>query len=234
MKIQGAAQELSPGAKIELFVIDLSDFEVPEEGRFLRFHAGTNQLETDLVWRGETYIRYPVQAIGFELKGQGTLPRPKLAASNITGILSALCRIYSDLVGAGVIRRCTLARYLDAVNFPEGNPEADPDEAWPDELFFVNQKTREDFEVVELELAAGFDVEGVQLPRRQVIRNSCPWRYRGDGCGYAGPPVADGNDNPSGDPARDVCGKRLASCKLRFGAAGWLPFGAFPGASAYR
>ena len=89
-------------------------------------------------------------------------------------------------------------------------------------------------EVVEFELAVAFDVQGVQLPRRQIIRNSCPWKYRGDGCGYAGGPVADANDNPTTDAARDVCGKRLTSCKMRFGVAGWPPFGAFPGSSAYR
>lgn len=31
------------------------------------------------------------------------------------------------------------------------------------------------------------------------------------------------------DPAKDVCGKRLSSCKLRFGENNELPFGAFPG-----
>ena len=30
--------------------------------------------------------------------------------------------------------------------------------------------------------------------------------------------------------AEDVCGKRVASCKLRFGDNGELPFGSFPGA----
>lgn len=230
MNIKGAAQELSPGAVIELFILDLSRFGAPS----IYFHAGTNKVDGDVVWQGQTYTRYPIAATGFEMKSQGTLPRPKLAGSNTTGIMSALCRLYGDMVGAKVTRKRTLARYLDAVNFPAGNPTADPNEYFPDDVFFVNQKTREDQEAVELELAVAFDVEGVQLPRRQVIRNSCPWAYRGDGCGYAGPPVADKNDNPTGDPNQDQCGKRLASCKLRFGNSGWLPFGAFPGASAYR
>lgn len=230
MKIHGAAQELSPGAVIELFVLDLSRFNAPT----IYFHAGTNRLDNDVIWQGQTYTRYPIQATGFEWKSQGTLPRPHLLASNITSTISALCRLYGDMVGAKCVRRRTLARYLDAENFPEGNPTADANEYFPEDVFFVNQKTREDLDVVEFELAVAFDVEGVQLPRRQVIRNSCPWRYRGDGCGYAGGPVADRNDNPTGDPNADVCGKRLASCKLRFGDAGWLPFGAFPGASAYR
>lgn len=145
-----------------------------------------------------------------------------------------MCRIYGDLVGARVVRKRTLARFLDAVNFVGGNPAADPNESFGDEIYYVNQKTREDFEVVEFELATRMDVEGVQLPRRQVIRNTCPWRYRGDGCGYGGPPVADINDIQVVDLSNDVCGKRLSSCRMRFGAYGWLPFGGFPGASQYR
>jgi lambda family phage minor tail protein L len=233
MSIQSAVHDLSPGAVIELFVLDLSRFNVPDDQKYVRFHAGTNQVEGDVVWQGLTYQRYPVQATGFEWKAQGTLPRPHFAVSNVSGVISALCRQYRDLVGAPVTRHRTLARYLDAVNFPNGNPLADPGESFADDLFFINQKTRESLDVVEFELAVAFDVQGVQLPRRQVICNSCPWRYRGDGCGYAGGPVADANDNPTSDPAQDVCGKRLQSCKLRFGT-GWLPYGGFPGAGQYR
>jgi lambda family phage minor tail protein L len=229
--IQGVSQSLDPGAEIILFVLDLSRFKEPN----IYFHAGTTWTGGDVVWQGVVYQRYPVSATGFEMKGQGPLPRPRFAVSNLTGIISALCRLYGDLVGARVARRRTLLRYLDAVNFPDGvNPDADPDAYFPDDLFFINQKTHEDPQTVEFELATAFDTEGQQLPRRQIIRNSCPWQYRGDGCGYAGGPVADGNDNPTSDPNQDVCGKRLTSCKMRFGASGWLPFGSFPGASAYR
>ncbi|TCK37970.1 lambda family phage minor tail protein L [Paraburkholderia sp. BL8N3] len=231
MPIKGAIQELEPGAKIELFVLDLTRFNAPTS--YVYFHAGTNELESDVVWQGITYQRYPTDANGFEWRSSGTLPRPHFAASNVTGILSALCREYGDMVGARVTRKCTLVRYLDAVNFPNGNPTANPDDHFPDDVFFINQKLRESIDVVEFELAVAFDVEGVQLPRRQVVCNACPWKYRGDGCGYAGPPVADIGDQPTSDPNRDQCGKRLASCKLRFGN-GWIPFGGFPGAGQYR
>lgn len=228
MTIKGAIQELSPGAIIELFALDLTRYQEPT----VFFHAGTNGLHEDVVWRGITYVRYPVNASGFEWKGQGTLPRPHFLASNVSGIISAMCRMYSDLIGIPLYRKRTLARYLDAVNFPDGNPLADPNEYFPDDVFYVNQKIRETVDVVEFELAVAFDVQGVQLPRRQVITNSCPWRYRGDGCGYAGGPVADINDLPTTDPAQDKCGKRLKSCRMRF--PGWMPFGGFPGAGQYR
>ena len=229
MSLKADIQGLSPGAVIELFALDLSRFSAP----VVYFHAGTNELDSDVVWQGITYQRYPVTATGFEWKAQGTLPRPHFAVSNVSGVISAMCRQYHDMVGAPVIRHRTLARYLDAVNFPVGNPLANPNESFPDDVFYINQKTRESLDVVEFELAVAFDVQGVQLPRRQVITNSCPWQYRGDGCGYAGGPVADINDNPTSDPSKDACGKRLKSCTYRFGA-GWLPYGGFPGAGQYR
>jgi lambda family phage minor tail protein L len=230
MSLRTAIQELSPGAVIELFALDLSRFAAP----VIYFHAGTNELGGDVVWQGVTYQRYPVQAAGFEWKAQGTLPRPHFAVSNVSGVISGICRQYRDMVGAPVTRHRTLARYLDAVNFPDGNPLANPDEYFPDDIFYINQKVRESLDLFELELAVAFDVQGVQLPRRQVIANSCPWQYRGDGCGYAGGPVADINDNPTSDPAADVCGKRLKSCGKRFPSPSWVPFGGFPGAGQYR
>jgi lambda family phage minor tail protein L len=36
----------------------------------------------------------------------------------------------------------------------------------------------------------------------------------------------------TGDPLNDVCGKRLSSCKVRFGENAELPFGSFPGVGA--
>jgi lambda family phage minor tail protein L len=36
-----------------------------------------------------------------------------------------------------------------------------------------------------------------------------------------------------GDPAKDVCGKRLSSCKLRFGENAELPFGSFPSVGGF-
>ncbi|WP_233866580.1 phage minor tail protein L [Paraburkholderia adhaesiva] len=230
MNIRGASNSLAPGAVLEFFMLDLSRFnEQP-----IYFHAGTNKLDSDVTWQGRVYARYPVKAEGFEMKAQGTLPRPTLVVSNVMYVISALCRMYHDLVGARVVRKRTLARYLDAVNFPEGNPTANPDEQFPDDIYFVMQKTREDLEVIEFTLAVGFDVDGVQLPRRQIIRNSCPWRYRGEGCGYGGGPVADVNDARVTEYHLDVCGKRLQSCKLRFGEHAWLPFGGFPGAGEFR
>lgn len=109
------------------------------------------------------------------------------------------------------------------------NPTADPNQYLSRDVWVVDRKSSENRVVIEFELAAPIDVAGVMLPRRQVVANVCAWRYRSAECGYAGGPVADRDDNPTTNPALDACGKRLASCKLRFGQTGVLPFGGFPG-----
>ncbi len=220
-------QKLAPSALIELFILDASALG----GDVHHFHAGTNKLDSDVVWQGVTYVRYPVAASGFERRATGTSPRPKIQASNIGGSLGADARNYGYYLGAKLIRKRTFARYLDAVNFPGGNPTADPNVALDDEVYIVNQKTGEGPVGIEWELTSVLDLVGVQLPRRQIIANVCPWKYRGQECGYTGGPVADAYDTPTSTLSKDVCGKRLASCKLRFGANNTLRYGGFPAAT---
>lgn len=231
MPISTDIQKLQPGAIVELFELDLTPFG----GDLLRFHAGTNLLRQNLVWQGNTYSAFPVMAAGFEFNGQGQQTRPTLRASNVAGAITALVLQYEDILGAKLTRRRTLAKYLDAVNFPGGvNPTADPTAEFPVDVFFVDRKSAETNEVVEFELAPAMDVTGVMLPRRQIIQNICAWRYRGAECGYTGTSYFNANDQPVGTLGQDVCGKRLTSCQARFGLYAELPFGAFPSAGLTR
>jgi len=223
-------QRLEPGSIVELFELDLTVFL----GELLRFHAGTNGLLANVVWNGNTYTAFPVAASGFEFNGQGQAPRPKLMVSNVVGSITALVLQYDDLVGAKVTRRRTLAKYLDAVNFPAGNPAADPTAEFPADIFYIDRKSVETNEIVEFELAPAMDITGVMLPRRQIIQNICPWKYRGSECGYTGTNYYDVNDATVTTLAADVCGKRLGSCKKRFGLYAELPFGGFPVAGLFR
>ncbi|MDH0899691.1 phage minor tail protein L [Comamonas aquatica] len=229
--IESDIQKLDPGALVEMFVLDATAIG----GSVLRWHSGVGFTGNDMVWAGESYSRLPVEASGFEKSGKGTLPRPKILVANVSGLVGALARSLDDLRGAKVIRKRAFAKYLDAVNFPDGiNPQADPNCAFQDEIWFVDRKAGENGVFVEFELSSAFDVRGVKLPRRQCIQNTCPWMYKGAECGYTGGPVADKNDQPTSDPVQDQCGKRLASCRMRFGQYGELPFGGFPGVGLIR
>lgn len=229
--IRAEIQKLAPSAVIELFVLDLSLFS---QGS-VYFHAGTNSLQQRLTWQGKTYEAFPIQVEGFEFNGNGQIPRPKLKVANVTGAITAMVLIYQDLVGAKITRKRTLAKYLDAVNFPGGvNPTADPTAEFADDIYYIDRKSRETRDVIEFELAASFDLEGVNLPRRQIVQNVCPWRYRSSECGYTGASYFDANDQSVASSAQDICGKRLSSCQARFGQNAELPFGGFPAAGLFR
>jgi phage-related protein len=107
------------------------------------------------------------------------------------------------------------------------NATADPNQYIADDIWFVEQKVSENRYVIEFELSSAFDLMGHQLPSRQIIQNSCPWRYRSAECGYAGAPF-DANNNPA-TPLTDVCAKTLSACRIRFGTQP-VRFGGFPGA----
>ena len=228
-------QASAPSASIELFELQLNT-AIQGTNTLYRFHAGTNLTGSngDVVWAGAIYNKFPIEADGFEYSGNGQLPRPKIRVSNILGTITAII-LTTPLEGAKVTRIRTMARYLDAVNFAGGvNPYGTPDPAaeWPREIYFIDRKSSETRDVVEFELAAAFDLQGVRAPKRQCISNICQWVYRSAECSYSGTSYFTENDVAT-TLANDVCGKKLSSCKARFGATAQLPFGSFPGVGTY-
>ena len=224
--IAGEFQELAPSSIIEMFELDIFS-NIHGFNETYRFHAGSGiDVNSELTWRGNSYLRFPIEADGFEYSGQGTLPRPKIRISNILGtITSILLGLPNGLEGARVTRIRTLAKYLSG---PSGVPE-DSAQEFPREIYYIDRKSAENRDIVEFELASAFDLAGFRLPKRQLIANVCPWQYRGVECGYTGSSYFNAADQPVTSSAFDVCGKRLNSCKLRFGQNAELPYGGFPG-----
>lgn len=216
-------QAVAPSAVIELFELELNTTQHGISETY-RFHGGTNlNSNGELVWAGNSYLRFPIEADEFEYSGNGQLPRPKLRASNILGTITAILLSLPDgLEGAKVTRIRTLARYIDGANFPGGtNPfgAPDPTAEFPREIYYIDRKVVETRDVVEFELAASFDLAGVRAPKRQCIANICQWVYKSAECSYSG--------------ALQTCTKTLADCKAHFGATAELPFGSYPGIGTY-
>jgi len=279
-------QGINPGAIIELFQLELNVLQHGVDETYY-FHAGTNELLTEVVWNGDIYQPFPIEADGFEYTGNGQLPRPTLRAANVFSTLTALILTLPEgLEGAKVTRIRTLARYLDSANFastdfllledgfellletsvllledgfelltedgfellmegsssflPDGssflleaiNATADPYAEWPREIYYVDRKSTETRDLIEFELASAFDLAGVRAPKRQCVVR-CQWKYRSAECSYTGTNFFDEKDNPVLASSHDVCGKRVDSCKLRFGESAELPFGGFPGIGTY-
>lgn len=231
MTIYADIQHLEPGSLVELFELDATALGAD----VLRFHGYTQV--GPMYWQGLQYDPWPIQASGFELNPSKP-PSPTLSVANIDGTIGALCRTFSDFCGAVVTRHRTLGRYMDAANFPGGNPSADPTQELPPDKWIIERRSSETNIAVEFELSSALDFGQQQLPGRQIVANVCGWLarggYRGPYCGYTGGPVADINDNPTSDPAKDQCSGRLNACQMRFGTNNPLPYGSFPAAGLLR
>jgi len=175
-------QNTNPSAIIELFTLQL-DNSLHGATTVYRFHNGSSLKDNgEIVWAGNSYQRFPIKAEGFQY-GKGQLPRPTLTVSNALGTITAILlnvnetTTGNDLTGATVTRIRTLARFLDAVNFPSNvNPYGTPDATaeFPQEIYKIDRKAAENRDVVQFELASVFDLAGVRAPKRQCTRADFP------------------------------------------------------------
>ena len=185
-------QKVNPSSIIELFELELKEGLNYQTGNpnnvdtTYKFHAGTGANQNsfaNIVWNGETYTAFPIEAKGFGFK-KGQLPRPTISISNmgapsISNILN-LANSFTpgnDLTGAKVTRIRTMVRFLDAANFsgstnPFGTPDADAE--FPREIYYIDRKSAENRMLVSFELAAVFDLAGVRAPKRQCTRDIFP------------------------------------------------------------
>ena len=173
-------QSINPSAIIELFTLQL-DNSLHGATTTYYFHSGSSlNANNKIKWQTVEYLRFPIQASGFAFQ-KGQLPRPKLTVSNATGLISSILLTVNetttgnDLTGAKVTRIRTLAKFIDAANFADGqNATADPTAEFPREIYSIDRKSTENREVVEFELAAPTDLAGVRIPKRQCTRAEFP------------------------------------------------------------
>lgn len=227
--INSISQQPTVDDEIELYIIDATAI-----GGDI-YHITSNAFTHDEVgFQGDTYAPHPVSSEGWEWNGRGSLPTPTLRVSNVSLAFGAAVIAYDDLKGATVTRIRTYKRYLD------GQPYADSvGNAYPLDIYNIDRKRLQNNTVIEWELAAVTDQQGIYLPRRPVLRNACTHRYRrwnsdtssfdyvNATCPFAGASYFDANGRVT-DAAHDRCGKKLSDCKLRFADAP-LPTRAFPG-----
>lgn len=226
-KIYEAVQTLHPDAEVVLYELDATSL-----GGDVAYFHGHNQGEP-IIWQGVSYTAFPIIATGFGISGDESQARPSLKVADLDRSITLLCEQFQDLLGAKFTRRRTTVRFLDAANFPEGNPDADPSEHMPDEVYFINQKTEQlAGKYVVFDLRSALDLDGVYAPSRPMVSNICQWKviggYKGPYCSWTGGQFYDENNNPTSDPAKDVCSGTLSGCKCRFGENNPLPFGSFP------
>ncbi|NDV19995.1 phage minor tail protein L [Pseudodesulfovibrio sp. JC047] len=229
--INSDVQKASPGNLVHLFDIDATGIG----GDVYHFVKATDQGQP-VRWRGNVYMPLDFEGEGFEVNGQGSLPRPTLRVSHIKTALLGVVRESGDLLGAEVTRWRTFSKYLD------GGPQADPNVHFPPDIYNIDRKIVQNKVFIEWELAASMDQEGKKLPGRQILRDTCTHIYRRwTGCAFdyskaTCPYTGGGCFDRAGKPClegEDQCGKRLSDCELRFPHQP-LPTRAFPGVARTR
>ena len=194
-------------------------------------------VKSDIIWQGQAYSPIPIQTDGLEMRGDGKASTPSLALANnlngTQGAISALCLRHDDFAGARLTVINTMAKYLDAANFSEGNPSANPNE-YRKQVWFTEQKTGENALSISFELSNPVDFEGSRIPSREIT-SYCHWalhgRYRGQECAYLGTAMFMEDGTPTDRADLDRCGGRLTDCRIRFGEGNTLRHGGFPSSS---
>lgn len=232
--IHATVQSATPGDQVFLFRMDATAV-----GGQIYYFTQSAHGDAYVKFGGVEYTAVDVDFSDYETNGQGALPQPKIRFANSNEVIQGLVNTFGDeLIGCPVQRVRTYAQHLD------GGEEADPTAFYGPDTFEIEQLTDENPVYIEFELSAAFDQQGRKLPGRQMLRDTCTARYRvtKDGkfsyakatCPYAGSACFTRLGVATDDITKDVCGRRLSDCELRFGKDNPLPTWAFPGMARVR
>lgn len=154
---ESVKSEQSP--RVVLWEIDLT----VQGGERYFFCNELNEKGEPVTWQGRKYEAYPIDGSGFEMNGRGSSARPSLTVSNLFGLVTGMAEDLQSLVGATVVRRRVYARFLDAVNFVAGNPEADPEQELSDR-WVVEQMSQLTAMTASFVLATPTETDGALFP----------------------------------------------------------------------
>lgn len=145
----------------------------PDRGRWRTLFFCNEQNEKgEPVTAGRQYQPYPIQGSGFELNGKGTSTRPTLTVSNLYGMVTGMAEDLQSLVGGTVVRRKVYACFLDAVNFVNGNSDADPEQEvisrWR-----IEQCSELSAVSASFVLSTPTETDGAVFPGRIMLANTC-------------------------------------------------------------
>lgn len=149
----------NPGDLVELLIIDASNIG----GTILYLTPSGFGIK----WRGNDYIAVPFTLSGESEQSQQSPNRPDLIiAADRSTMLINMVNAYGDLVGASVTYMVTYSHFLDNGATP------DPNEHFPIQRYKIIQKKSFNKTGVSFVLSVPMDIPNLQLPRRQILRDS--------------------------------------------------------------
>ncbi len=221
--------QFDPGKLVTLYELDMTIYG----GSTSYFTENTTTSGTVVYFDNQAYTPIDCEADGFEIKTGEALPRPTFSVSNISKSFQSSVNSYNDLIGCILTRKRTFTKYLD-----DG---ADPDVSavFASDIWVIEQKTLQNKIMITWELAAYLDFQGVYIPKRQIVRDTCLHRYRvysgasfdytNATCPYTGANYFKKDGTPTVNADEDVCGRRMSDCKLRYpNKSDELPLWSFP------
>ena len=186
-------QKHDPGSEL------ISLFELTFNSTTLYFHPGLDEGLDELYFEDATspfkireYQAFPVEMTGVEYNADGATNRPTLTIANVTSAFSNLLGGLSnkDLIGATVVVRQTLNKYLESeATYNNGGAAysvgTTPIE-FPKKKFILDRISGESSVAITFEVSSPYDLQGIQIPNRQVIGKYCSWVYQGNANGKGG------------------------------------------------
>ena len=167
-------QKQDPGSElIELFELKF------DSSTTVYFHSGVEEDLTTVQFREEggtirTYTAIPLQAQGFKNDPSGTSARPTISFANVSNTFKNSITDYENLLGAKLTRRTTLKKYLVGES-----GDSTPPVEFPKQIYSFDRIATHTKMAVTFECSTPYDLQGITLPKRQVIANACPWIYQG-------------------------------------------------------
>ena len=209
-------QSLDQSADVFIYIISNYNSQNPSESIKLSNFASVSF--------GGPAIGLAISHDSQEVTSTGSQPRMTITVSDTNGAVTSLIDSIDGLEGATVKIYRTKRRFLD-----DGETPSTTGGILQQATLVISRVA--DFvpySVVTVETQNPVDYAGVAGTPGRVATQKCGWQYRGPYCGYAGTAMFDLAGNPVIDPAKDVCGKDLKSCRARFGDNAVLPTSAFP------
>ena len=194
-------QKQDPGSAIVyLYELEYAD------NTFAYFHDGLDSNLSEVTMldysnnsQTNTYKALPIEMKGLDRTSATKFPAPTIQFANVLSTLKLAVNSidYQDFSGRRVIRRTTLRKYLKS----EGDSNSPPVE-FPRDVYYIDYLKQRTKEVLNFQLQAPFDLQGIKLPNRTVVPNRCPWIYQG---------ASEHTENPEWKRARSGCGWHIES-----------------------
>lgn len=128
---------------------------------------------SDLVFEGNTYLKFPIKHQDVSESVNGEVPKVKLLVGNADRIMQYYLELYDGLRGKRVDIITTFRPLIT-------------DDAFVIRDVFYVDTPKDSEEVVEFTLLPEFDMMSIQIPCRIYDRYHCGWDFKDSDCKYSG------------------------------------------------